>query len=104
MMVRVTVGKRVVNVVSAYAPQAGRSYSEKEEFWCSMMMLLSSLRDEESILVGGDLNGHVGRDRDGFEEVHGGNGFGKRKLGRRDAARVCDGHEINRMQYLFYER
>ena len=27
-------------------------------------------------MVLGDLNGHVGRDMDGFEGVHGGNGFG----------------------------
>ena len=29
-------------------------------------------------VVLGDMNGHVGRDVDGFEGVHGGNGFGDR--------------------------
>ena len=28
----------------------------------------------------GDLNGHVGQDVEGFEGVHGGNGYGKRNL------------------------
>ena len=80
MMLRITVGEKIVNVVSAYAPQAGRSYSEKEEFWDSMMDLVTGIRDEESIFVGGDLNGHVGQDVEGFEGVHGGNGYGKRNL------------------------
>ena len=30
-------------------------------------------------VVLGDMNGHVGRDVDGFEGVHGGNGFGDHK-------------------------
>ena len=29
-------------------------------------------------VVLGDMNGHIGRDMDGFEGVHGGNGFGDR--------------------------
>ena len=31
------------------------------------------------MVVLGDLNGHVGRDVDGYEGVHGENGFGDRK-------------------------
>ena len=37
-------------------------------------------KKEEVIFVGGDLNGHVGQDVDGFESVHGGNGSGERNL------------------------
>ncbi|KAL6575841.1 hypothetical protein OROHE_000312 [Orobanche hederae] len=32
----------------------------------------------EKLIIGGDLNGHVGVSRDGFESVHGGFGFGDR--------------------------
>src|SRR5206468_934019 len=78
MLVRLTVGVRVVNIVSAYAPQAGRSYAEKEEFWLSMTNLLSGVGVEESVFVCGDMNKHVGCDPAGFESEHGGNGFGKR--------------------------
>src|SRR5206468_1491119 len=78
MLVRLTVGVRVVNIVSAYAPQAGRPYAEKEEFWLSMTKLLSGVGVEESVFVCGDMNGHVGCDPAGFESEHGGNGFGKR--------------------------
>ncbi|ESO11932.1 hypothetical protein HELRODRAFT_167026 [Helobdella robusta] len=32
----------------------------------------------ETILIGGDLNGHVGEKTDGFDTVHGGFGYGER--------------------------
>ena len=32
----------------------------------------------ENIIVGGNFNGHVGKDRNGYERVHGGYGFGDR--------------------------
>ena len=33
MMLRVTVGKSILNIVSVYAPQVGRTTKEKEEFY-----------------------------------------------------------------------
>jgi hypothetical protein len=78
IMVRIIVEEKVINIVSAYAPQPGRQMSEKEEFWFRMTQLLSGIKDDENIFVGGDLNGHVGRDADGYDGVHGGYGYGKR--------------------------
>ena len=31
----------------------------------------------EKVTIGGDLNGHVSREGNGYREVHGGYGFGK---------------------------
>ena len=53
----------------------GKPYHENEEFWSNMRQLLSSIKETESIFVGGDLNGHVGEGVDGFDGVHGGNGY-----------------------------
>ena len=33
----------------------------------------------ELIVVGGDLNGHVGTNVDGYDGVHGGYGFGEKR-------------------------
>ena len=33
MMVKLIVGKCLMNVVAAYAPQTGRSQEEKDNFW-----------------------------------------------------------------------
>ena len=39
---------------------------------------MENVKDEEVIVVEGDLNGHVGRNADGFEGVHGGYRYGVR--------------------------
>ena len=36
MVLRVRIGKSVLNLVSVYAPQVGRSMEEKEEFFISL--------------------------------------------------------------------
>ena len=37
---------------------------------------LSATLDDERVIVGGYLNGHIGRSRDGIERIHGGWGTG----------------------------
>lgn len=46
----------------------------------SMVQLLSVVDADESIFVGGDLNGHVGKESEGFKGVHGGHGYGKKNM------------------------
>nr|XP_049587334.1 craniofacial development protein 2-like [Syngnathus scovelli]XP_049587336.1 craniofacial development protein 2-like [Syngnathus scovelli]XP_049587343.1 craniofacial development protein 2-like [Syngnathus scovelli]XP_049587352.1 craniofacial development protein 2-like [Syngnathus scovelli]XP_049587362.1 craniofacial development protein 2-like [Syngnathus scovelli] len=78
IFVKLIVGKRLTNVISIYAPQVGRSQDEKDAFWDKAIMVLSGIPQNEVIILGGDLNGHVGRESDGFEGVHGGQGYGMR--------------------------
>ena len=78
MVVRVIVGRTVLNLISAYAPQAGRHMPEKEEFFTLLGKIVSEIDDGEKLLICGDLNGHVGAGDEGFEGVHGGFGFGKK--------------------------
>jgi len=59
-----------LNVVCAYAPQVGCGEEEKEEFWEQLEEELSMMLDGERVILGGDLNGHVGRRRDGMERIH----------------------------------
>ena len=73
-------GGTVLNIVSAYAPQTGRSMEEKEEFWALMNKTVSEISKSERLIVCGDMNGHVGEKADGFEGVHGGYGFGDRNV------------------------
>ena len=40
--------------------------------------LIQGLPDRENIFIGGDLNGHVGKDSGGFRRIHGGQGYGIR--------------------------
>ncbi|ESO03038.1 hypothetical protein HELRODRAFT_173904 [Helobdella robusta] len=39
---------------------------------------ISTIPKSETIVIGGDLNGHVGEKTDGFDNVHGGFGYGER--------------------------
>ena len=80
MLVRVLVGKQVLNLVSVYAPQVGRTMDEKEDFWAELGKVVDGCSDREGLLLCGDMNGHVGVVSDGFEEVHGGNGYGSRNI------------------------
>ena len=80
MVVRVIVGRSVLNLISVYAPQAGWSREVKEEFLAMLGEVVSRIDSSEKLLICGDLNGHVGSEIDGFEGVHGGFGFGKRNV------------------------
>ena len=78
MYVKLVIGKQIVNTVSVYAPQVGLNAEEKDDFWDSFIIVLSGILKQEIIFIGSDLNGHVGRDADGYGGIHGGMGFGTR--------------------------
>ena len=80
MVLRVIVGRSVVNLVSVCAPQSGRGKEEKEEFFTVLGKILSDIDVGETLLIRGDMNGHVGAEVDGFEGVHGGYGFERRNV------------------------
>ena len=79
------------NVVCAYAPQVGCGDEEKEEFWEQLEEELSMMLDGERVILGGDLNGHVGRrrERDGKNTWRVGNQ--REKCGREESDGICHG-------------
>ena len=50
MVVVITFGKKVVRIVFAYAPQCGRSMSEKEKFY-EEMARACEVENEKDVLV-----------------------------------------------------
>uniref|UniRef100_A0A914XBY4 Endonuclease/exonuclease/phosphatase domain-containing protein n=1 Tax=Plectus sambesii TaxID=2011161 RepID=A0A914XBY4_9BILA len=87
MAVKIDDGKAVLRVVSCYAPQSNSPDGEKTNFWTSLDTYLRSVGQEEHIVIGGDLNGHVGQQRDGYPQNHGGCGFGARN---QEGTRILD--------------
>ena len=81
--VDLVIGEQIVKVVSCYAPQAGRSQIEKEEFWRQVEGVIMNTDINQEVIVGGDMNGHVGQVANGFHEVHGNFGYGTRNAGER---------------------
>ena len=53
--------KRIIIIVSAYAPQQGLAVIEKDKFYELPISFLSRLSENEVVFLGGDSNGHVGR-------------------------------------------
>ena len=78
MMVKLIWESTFMNVVAAYAPQTGRSQEQKDNFWEAVWKLIEGIKETERIMLGGDLNGHVGKESDGYEGVHDGQGYGVR--------------------------
>jgi exonuclease III len=70
ILVKLLVGDLVFKVISAYAPQIGLNESVKMQFWEELDALVSSVSIFEKLFIG-DLNGHVGSTRVGFDGVHG---------------------------------
>ena len=68
----------ILNIVSAYAPQINNSMEEKNYFWEDLDELIESISTEERIVLGADLNGHVGKGNIGDEEIMGRYGVGTR--------------------------
>ena len=51
--------------------QVNNSMEEKNEFWEDLDGLIESISKEERIVLGADLNGHVGKRNIGDEEITG---------------------------------
>ncbi|XP_046994112.1 craniofacial development protein 2-like [Schistocerca americana] len=78
MYVKMMFGGEMVTVLTAYAPQAGCLEDEKEKFWRDLDGVMVGIPENERLIVGGDLNGHVGGRKGGEERWNGGWGYGER--------------------------
>ena len=87
MWVKLRTEGGTIRVIAAYAPQAGLSEAEKDTFWATLTREVAAVDEHELLVLGGDLNGHVGRFPDGYEGVHGGWSVGTRN---REGERILD--------------
>jgi hypothetical protein len=71
IMIKLIFRDLVLNVISAYAPQVGLSDDVKRRFWEDLEDMIRGVSSSEKLFIGGDLNGHIGTVRGGFERVHG---------------------------------
>ena len=78
MVIVLTLGKKVMQIICAYGPQSGKPDAEKVRSYDEMASELDLESSSETIVSLGDFNGHVRKCAEGFEGVHGGNGIGKK--------------------------
>ena len=61
MVMKLEAKGSILNIVSAYAPQVNNSMEEKNDFLQDLDGLIESASTQEKIVLGADLNGHVGK-------------------------------------------
>ncbi|KAH0668323.1 hypothetical protein KY285_029529 [Solanum tuberosum] len=81
MTIKLVIGGCTLSVISAYAPQVGLDEEAKKLFYEDLDELVRGIPNTERIVIGGDFNGHIGATFSGFDDVHGGFGFGERNGG-----------------------
>ena len=86
--------EEVIIVICANASQVGRSECEKNQVYNDMDNEWDLKNSGEVVFGLGDFNGHVGRQIDGFEGVHGGYGIGKRNVEERRLLEFCGEKEL----------
>ena len=78
ILMKLIIGSSVLTFLSVYAPQCGLSDAEKDTFYVKLREAITKTTGKEFLFLCGDWNGHIGKASAGFEEVHGGCGFGDR--------------------------
>ena len=58
--VKADIGGMMINIISVYAPQVGCDMEEKNDFYSELDETMAKIPNTERIVVGADLNGHVG--------------------------------------------
>ena len=60
MSMKLELDGMLINIVSAYAPQVGCDEEEKEAFWADREEVVVKIPRDERLVIGADLNAHVG--------------------------------------------
>ena len=67
----------MINIISAYAPQVGEKEVNKEGFAKDLESMINNIPEGEKVIIGADLNAHLGEGGEGYRRIHGGKGYGK---------------------------
>jgi len=102
--IKVVMEGNLIHVISAYAPQGGKSQEEKEEFWGMMDDSIGNIPENEILVIGGDLNGHVGKDRNSFEDVMGIDGYGERNADGEIILEICQSRQLKILNTMFKKK
>ena len=65
----VNFGREKAVFMILYAPQQGRKDEENEEFFGHVQTEIENIKRNKEVIVMGDLNGHVGTTRTGYEQA-----------------------------------
>ncbi|CAG4977210.1 unnamed protein product [Parnassius apollo] len=104
MVVRLLVKGVVTHLISAYAPQVGCSDADKTLFWDRLGDLLRGIPLSHDVVLGDDLNGHMGEVQGDNERVHGGYGYGRRNAEEETILRTCIAADLAVVKTFFKKK
>ncbi|XP_071727721.1 uncharacterized protein [Rutidosis leptorrhynchoides] len=78
MSVSLIIKEETYTIISAYAPHAGLGDAKKKSFWELLDEVVRGCTADHRPIIGGDQNGRIGAEAEGYEGAHGGFGFGPR--------------------------
>nr|GEU66528.1 retrovirus-related Pol polyprotein LINE-1 [Tanacetum cinerariifolium] len=92
-----------VNVINTYAPQVGLSEVKKTTFWDYLDKVMRECLTSQRLILGGDLNGHIGATTEGYAGVHGGFGYEARNEEGRAILDFATAYDLEEFRYRVAE-
>ena len=80
MTVVMVLEEEVVRIINVFRLQSVRTCAEKERFYDDLEREWDLHSVGDLVLGMGEFNGNVGKQIEGYQGVHGGNGIGERKV------------------------
>ncbi|XP_009588184.2 uncharacterized protein [Nicotiana tomentosiformis] len=80
MTIKPVVRGFILNIISAYTPQAGLDEEVKRHFWEDLDEMVRGISHTEKLFIG-YFKGHIGATSGGYDDVHVGFGFGDKNGG-----------------------
>ncbi|CAK9302895.1 unnamed protein product [Gordionus sp. m RMFG-2023] len=71
MKIKLCIGQSILHIISVYAPQTGCKEEEKDNFRAILDEAVMEIPMDDLVIIGDDLNAHVGKARDNFKNYLG---------------------------------
>ena len=84
----------MINIISAYAPPVGEKEVNKEGFTKDLECMINNITEGEKVIIGADLNAHLGEGGEGYRRIHGGEDYGKRNAEGQKALKSLEGLDL----------
>lgn len=103
MKVVFLLANRKLHLFTAYAPQTGCPDATKDTFWSLLDEQTRQVPPEDIIVIAGDLNGHVGHDKNAHPS-HGGLGYGTLNDDGQRILNFAESHDLAICNTFFKKR
>ena len=94
MMVKLVLQRELFNVISEYAPQTGCTQEEKDSFIVDVEALSRTVKVDEHIVIGADMNGQVVCCAGEYDGIHVGHGYENGNDEGRDILEMAQGLDL----------